>query len=204
MDPIAFPGIASIDQQGAPMLTGLVQDGGGYAIEGYKTDSYRIESYGTESGKDRGSGDHGGHDLQEVEGDEKHKGAGNAATAGNRKDETGGTLYVEQDKEFPLRLVAKRELYYGGTLIGASSSLAPLRSSQRILVNNTDIPAEVAGTIDNSTEESPTVTVVSRSGRIRLPVEISSDIPSGCVVVHGDASSLINIADMVNFVRLEK
>ncbi len=204
MDPIAFPGIASIDQQGAPMLTGLVQDGGGYAIEGYKTDSYRIESYGTESGKDRGSGDHGGHDLQEVEGDEKHKGAGNAATAGNRQDETGGTLYVEQDKEFPLRLVAKRELYYGGTLIGASSSLAPLRSSQRILVNNTDIPAEVAGTIGSPAEESPTVTVVSRSGRIRLPIEISSDIPSGCVVVYGNASSLINIADMVNFVRLEK
>jgi hypothetical protein len=71
-------------------------------------------------------------------------------------------------------------------------------------VNNTDIPAEVAGTIGSPAEESPTVTVVSRSGRIRLPIEISSDIPSGCVVVYGNASSLINIADMVNFVRLEK
>ncbi len=171
MDPIAFPGIASIDQQGAPMLAGAVQD-----------------AYADESAGD----DHDSHQLE------------NKNTTVGAKHRQGGVLSVEQDKEFPLRLVAKRELYYGGTLIGASNSLAPLLAKQRVIINRASLPAGIEGISDEDAGDGAMVTVVSRSGKIRLPVELSDAIPSGSVVVHGDASPLINIADVVHFVRLEK
>jgi hypothetical protein len=181
MDPVAFPGIASIDRQGAPMLAGLVQDG---AAGGFDHGSRQLESRGAGGGREHETG-----------GDEHRAGGGH---------ETGGELHVEQDREFPLRLVVKRELYYGGTLIAASSYLAPLRTKQRIVIHHADIPAGMDGLIGGDAGDAAMVTVVSRSGKIRLPLEVSDGVPSGSVVVHGDASPLVNIANVVNFVRLEK
>ncbi len=215
MDPIAFPGIASVDQQGAPMAVGLV--GEDIPVSA----AVRVQVPNLEA-------------LQESQASENGSAqdtlAGNASGgmgAGETRRIAGatGSDYVlpsiDQDSRFPLRLVVARTLYGSGTLVGATRSLAPLRVQSRVLVNPEDVPAgatrlspEGGAEVGSGAGGEPgselrrlagtmRVRVISGVGEATLPMELDESVPKGSVIVYSTPSELVAAADGVTFVRME-
>ncbi|MHB8262217.1 MAG: molybdopterin-dependent oxidoreductase [Acidimicrobiales bacterium] len=214
MDPIAFPGIASVDQQGSPMLVGLVRQD---ALVFAATSDGASDSVALPGNQEiaNGSGQDGvaGNGV-----------AGNGISGGVHSGGTADGDYelppVDQDPDFPLRLVAARTLYGNGTLIGATRSLSPLCSQGRVLVNQEDVPAGIgevgsgiSAEVGSGADDAPgsetrspramTAKIVSRAGEVSLALEVDGSVPKGSVIVYSDSSELVSAADRVTFVRVD-
>ncbi|MCL4433497.1 MAG: molybdopterin-dependent oxidoreductase [Actinobacteria bacterium] len=213
MDPIAFPGIASVDQQGAPMVVGLVREdvpaSAAVRLQGLDPEvllESQASGYGSAQDGPAGNGGAGAGETRRI-----------AGAAGSDY----ASPSINQDPRFPLRLVVARTLYGNGTLVGATRSLAPLSVPSRVLVNPEDAPASATrlspgggAEVGLGTDGEPggevrqpagtmRVRVISGVGEATLPMEVDESVPKGSVIVQSTPSELVAAADGVTFVRVE-
>ena len=110
------------------------------------------------------------------------------------------------DEVYPLNMVLRDVLPYGGSISTRSKSLGLVASEARLEVNGKD--AERFGILDNRY-----VKVISRRGKVYLKATVSDEVPAGNVYVppyfpHSGISSLTSLSGngiiSVDAVRIEK
>lgn len=187
IDPIATPGIASVEEQGAPLQAGA------------------SEPPGADPPADRGVGGARAQlDAQPLvgpsmpDGDEAFAGSGHPGGA-----RAGAPLVLRAPRAdgYGLRLVVTRELYDAGTLLQAAPSLAPLANPGSLRVH----PGEVerlgvsAGSI---------VRLTAPRGTLEIPISPDASVPRGIAVLGANPASskrsgeLVDSGALVNDVRL--
>jgi len=185
IDPVATPGIISVEVQGAPL-------GAGHALDGQDADGH-------------GANGHAGSALAAPEA----KGEPASSAAAVRPQVISWPQQVQPTRvppadSYSLRLVAPRRLYDDGVMLGACGSLMSLAQNAVARVNSHDLDRIGVATGDS---------VRLRSSRSSLVVEAVADdeVLRGTAVVEfnldaGDtegAASLIEAAQPVADVRLE-
>ncbi|MGA2208390.1 MAG: NADH-quinone oxidoreductase subunit NuoG [Acidimicrobiales bacterium] len=193
IDPMATPGITSVDEQGAPLYAGAVAA---------PDDPAATDDAGTAAGPAdaQGSGTAGG--SAEAHG----SGAGIPLRPSLMK-----LAAVQFDAPpspppdgYAFRLVTRRSLYDHGTLVQAAPSLAPLVPSQAIRLRNKEI--EQLGV-----HEGDDVRVRSLTGELVVPVVADDSLPAGVAVLafavvpvdQPSVADLLDSASIVSQVRVE-
>ena len=170
IDPVATPGIASVEEQGAPMRAGAAEPPAGEHLDGASPAPRRFE----EPAVDRPPVLSAPPPL--------------GLPAPPRLD------------AYSQRLVVRRRLYEGGTLVSKSPSLAPLEPRAELSAH----PAELARL---GLGDGDRARVRSARGELVVPVAADEHLERGVVVLSagsgGSASELIDASAAVNDVRLE-
>jgi NADH-quinone oxidoreductase subunit G len=172
IDPIATPGILSVEVQGAPIRSGTSLLRGTVEDDSWTGANADLEDDGDEPGatsEDEGTDEDAAAGVPPAE-----AAAPPARPALLRLAPSGGHASTPVLDRYSFRLVARRHLYDAGTLVQACPSLAPLAATQRARAN----PAEVARLGVASGD-----LVRIRSPRASLVVRFDADaaVPSGVV-----------------------
>jgi NADH-quinone oxidoreductase subunit G len=190
IDPVALPGVESVERQGAPPRVGT----GGTTPVAARTSALGDPPpllSGTGAGGTGGSGDTGSGGT----------GSGDTGSGGT------GPLHIPKADNYSLRLVAGRRLYDAGSSVTGSPSLTPLVPPLVARANPYDLDRLGAATGDR-------VKVRSARGELVLAAEADEGVPRGVVAIDfnvpggesapGNAvATLIDSRQLVTDVRLE-
>jgi len=173
LDPIATPGIESVEEQGAPLVAGAAMSPGAEP------------GFAGEEGED----EEGGEETEE--GETPTVGAV-TATAGSAK-RSPGTLRFDPAAwaapapppldQYSWRLVVRRELYDHGTLVQSAPSLAPLARPQVLRLRPQEM--EQLGLTSGSD-----ALVRSPSGELIVSVVADGAVPSRVALLHFNAAHI--------------
>jgi len=187
IDPMATPGIASVEEQGAPLRVGSATPLGGEATVG--DTAVGDTAVGDVVGAEKSGAEVNGAGSQTPRALDRP-----ALLARPAAGEPGEVPELEDGL---LRLVARRALYDHGTLVAACPSLAPLARTPSVAVH----PAEL-----KRLGVEPGASARLRAGRGDLVVEVVADnsIPRQIAVIGANPSSgLVSSNTVVTDVRLE-
>jgi len=174
LDPMATPGIASVDEQGAPLAAGAVVPPGADVHEALELEL--AESAGS-------AGITGQAPGAESAGD---GGLALGARSGTAPEDRPPLMRVEPGQfeappssrpdGYAVRLVTRRSLYDNGTLVQASPSLAGLVPAQRLRLAPKAL--EQLGVVDGDE-----IRIRSDRGELVLPVVADAAVPVGFAVL---------------------
>jgi NADH-quinone oxidoreductase subunit G len=191
LDPIATPGIESVEEQGAPLAAGAAMSPG-------------VEASEAEDGGDEEAATT--DDAEESPAPPRARTAVASRSPAMLRFDAGAWTAHELPPagDGSWRLVVRRSLYDHGTLVQSALSLAPLARPQQLLV-----AAEVLETL--GAVPGDRVRVSSARGELVLPVGADARVPSGVALVEFNAapiyetsaSALIDCSAPVVEVRLE-
>lgn len=201
LDPIATPGIDSVEEQGAPLTTGAAMSGG------VEADPFEDEE-GGEPADDAGDARAGASDRGVAD-----AGATQAGAAGNgarppallRFDAAGWTAKAPPPVDrYAWRLVVRRGLYDFGTLVQSADSLARLARPQQLHLRAQEM--EKLGV-----EPGGDVRVRSPRGELVVAAVADAAVPTGVALLQFNAtpieepsaSVLIDSSSMAVEVRVE-
>jgi NADH-quinone oxidoreductase subunit G len=198
IDPMATPGITSVDEQGAPLYSGAVTMPADPAADNPAAGN----SAGNRAAGDPAAGN------QAADNPARRAGAGTAAP-------TRPALMTVAPRQFTaptspprdgyaFRLVTRRSLYDFGTLVQGAPSLAPLVPSQTLRLRTKEI--EQLGV-----REGDEVRVRTSAAELVVPVVADDTLPAGVAVLpvgvvpvdHVSVTVLLDSSSVVSDVRVE-
>ena len=208
LDPMATPGIASVDEQGAPLAAGAVVPPGADTREALEL----------EREEDAVAGEPAVHNNDEQGSASESSDAGatgtGAGTTGTGATGRPALMTIEPGQfeappiprpdGYAFRLVTRRSLYDHGTLVQASPALAGLVPGQQLHLRPKTL--EQLGVVDGDE-----IRIRSSRGELVVPVVADADVPAGYAVLplnavavdEPSATVLLDAGTLATKVRLE-
>jgi len=163
IDPMALPGVESVERQGAPARVGSAEV---------------VSSSRSTSSADALEAGRGGDDVDEGSADDPAalSASPGPASPGPASPGSAPAPHIPSVDSYSLRLLSMRRLYDGGSGVGGSPSLVPLVGTATARANPYDLDRLGARTGDP-------VRVRSASGALVLPAEADAEVPKGVVSI---------------------
>jgi len=173
IDPMALPGVESVERQGAPARVGSAE-----VVSASRSTS---SADALEAGRGGGDVDEGSADdpaaLSASPGPASPGPASpGPASPGSVSPGSAPAPHIPSVDSYSLRLLSMRRLYDGGSGVGGSPSLVPLVGTATARANPYDLDRLGARTGDP-------VRVRSASGALVLPAEADAEVPKGVVSI---------------------